>query len=229
MITFGTRAMLRHMPSITINFCGTAIPESRVVKNLGLHMDRHLTFSDHVSHVVQKCSGSLVALMHAKHSLPKRALKPIVNALVISSIRYCISIYGTCSKTESQRIQKIINFAARVISGRKKYDHISDVIKELNWLSVSQLMTYHRVSLINKIIKTGLPETLHECITDREPQHHHRTRQADTLRLHPIKTETGRRLLGHSGLKTYNVVKQNMHKGGKTFKVALMSTVRSEP
>ena len=147
---------------------------------------------------------------------------------MISSIRYCISIYGTCSKTESQRIQKIINFAARVISGRKKYDHISDVIKELNWLSVSQLMTYHRVSLINKIIKTGLPETLHECITDREPQHHHRTRQADTLRLHPIKTETGRRLLGHSGLKTYNVVKQNMHKEGKTFKVALMSTVRSE-
>ena len=75
MIALGTRAMLKHMPSVTINFCGTAVHESRVVKNLGLHMDRHLTFSDHVSHLVQKGSGSLVALMHAKHSLPKKSCK----------------------------------------------------------------------------------------------------------------------------------------------------------
>ena len=228
MITFGTRAMLKHLPNISINFCGTAIQESRVVKNLGLHMDRHLTFSDHVSHVVQKCSGSLAALMHAKHSLPKAALQPVVNALVISSIRYCISIYGTCSKTEEHRVQKIMNFAARVISGRKKYEHISDVIKELNWLSVSQLTTYHRVSLVNKVIKTGLPETLHGCITTGDHRHDHGTRQADTLRLQPIKTETGRRMLGYSGLKSYNTVRQNLRREGHTFKVALMNTVRSE-
>ena len=117
MIVFGTKAMLQNQPKITVNFCGTAIQESRVVKNLGLYMDRHLTFVDHVDHVVAKCSGSLMALVHAKHSLPKSSIKPIVTALVISIVRYCVSIYGTCSKTELHRIQKIINFSARVISG----------------------------------------------------------------------------------------------------------------
>ena len=92
-------------------------------------MDKHMTFVDHVDHVVAKCSGSLVALTHARHSLPRASLKPIVTALVMSIIRYCVSIYGTCSKTELQRIQKIINFGARVISGKKKFDPISEVLK----------------------------------------------------------------------------------------------------
>ena len=51
MIVFGTRAMLRNQPKIAISFCGTMISESRVVKNLGLYMDRHLTFVEHVDHV----------------------------------------------------------------------------------------------------------------------------------------------------------------------------------
>ena len=230
MIIFGTKAMLKHVPSVTVNFCGTRIHETRVVNNLGLYMDRHLTFTDHVSHVVQKCSGNLIALIHAKHSLPKRAIKPLVNALVISTIRYCLSIYGTCTKTEINRIQKIINFAARVISGRKKYEHISDVLRELQWLSAAQLVSYHRVSLIRKTMITGLPETLHQCITacDNHQHNHRRTRQAELLRLQPIRTETGRRLLGHSGLKGYNTVCQHMRRDGRSFRVALMNAVRAD-
>ena len=100
MIVFGTKAMLKNQPAISVKFCGTAIQESRVVKNLGLYMDRHLTFVDHVDHVVAKCSGGLMALTHAKHCLPEATIKPIVTALVISIVRYCVAIYGTCTKTE---------------------------------------------------------------------------------------------------------------------------------
>ena len=130
MIVFGTKAMLKNQPAISVKFCGTAIQESRVVKNLGLYMDRHLTFVDHVDHVVAKCSGGLMALTHAKHCLPEATIKPIVTALVISIVRYCVAIYGTCTKTELHRIQKIINFSARVISGKKKFDHISAILKK---------------------------------------------------------------------------------------------------
>ena len=58
-------------------------------------------------------------LMHAKHSLQKAYINLIVNALVSSSVRYCLSIYGTCTQKELHRIQRLLNFAARVITEEK--------------------------------------------------------------------------------------------------------------
>jgi len=190
-------------------------------------MDRNLSFVEHVNHVVAKCSGALIALMHAKHSLPKASIKPIVNSLVISSVRYCISVYGTCSKTEKDRIHKIINFAARVISGRRKYDQISDVIKKFNWLSVPQLVTYHRTSLVHKIVSTGQPESLFACLTASDHQHDHDTRQSSDMRLPRVTTDVGKRQIAYSGVQFYNTVRSKMR--GRPFKTALHSSLRPEP
>ena len=229
LIMFGTRAMLRNLPSICIKFNGTTINETRVVKNLGVFMDRHMTFTNHVDHVVAKCSGALIALVHARHCLPKHSLKPIVNALVISSLRYCISVYGTCSKTERHRIQKIINFAARVISGLKKHDHVSEVIHKLNWMTADQLVSYHRTSLVHKTLSSGFPTVLHACMTASDHRHGHSTRQSGTLRVPPIRTETGRRQLAYSGVQTFNAVSQARGCSGETFKTALLKWLRSQP
>ena len=48
---------------------------------------------------------------------------------------------------------------------RKQNDHISDVLKELNWLSASQLAQYHRADVVRKDISLELPENLHAIIT----------------------------------------------------------------
>ena len=124
-------------------------------------MNRYMTFSDHVSSVLAKCSGTLIALMHSRHSLPKTSIKPILNALVISSLRYCLSIYGACTKTELHIIQKVKNFAARVISGLKKHDHILVVIQNMSWLAVEKLVvTYHRTKLVHKIMTCGYTQKI---------------------------------------------------------------------
>ena len=104
-------------------------------------MDRHLTFDGHIGQLVPKCTGLLISLCHSKHALPSWTVAHVVNALVVSSIRYCMSIYGSCGKTQLHRIQKLLNFCARVISGRRKYDHISDIIYQLKWLGAELLVT----------------------------------------------------------------------------------------
>ena len=90
-LVLGTPAMLRGLPPVSLNFLGTVVPDSRVVKNLGVIMDCHLNFQAHVDQVTAKCTGTLVGLMHAKHVFPKAVLVTIVQALVTSIVRYCIS------------------------------------------------------------------------------------------------------------------------------------------
>ena len=123
MVVLGTPAMLRHMPAVQLSFCGATVSDSRVVRNLGVTIDRHLNYQSHIAEMARKCNGILIALNHARHVIPKSVLKSIVQALVISIVRHCISVYGTCGETQLHRVQKILNFCARVACGRRKHEH----------------------------------------------------------------------------------------------------------
>ena len=48
-------------------------------------------------------------------------------------------------------------FVCAVISGRRKYDHISDVLRQLGWLRAEQLVSYHRLCLVKTALGTRLP------------------------------------------------------------------------
>ena len=98
-------------------------------------MDPELSWEAHISSIINRCFGILIGLMHARHIIPLAVLPRIVDALVLSHVRYCASVYGSASRTNIAKIQRVFNFSARVISGRRKYDHISDVIDDLAWLS----------------------------------------------------------------------------------------------
>ena len=67
------------------------------------------------------------------HQIPSELLHTLVNALVFLHVRYCLAVYGNESELSIQRLKKVINFALRVISVRRKFDHISDVREELSW------------------------------------------------------------------------------------------------
>ena len=195
LIVFGTRNMLRDLPPVQLKFGNSVITESRVVKNLGLTMDRHLTFESHIDQLVAKCTGVLIALSHSKHVLPSFTVALVVNALVISAIRYCIAIYGTCGRTQLNRIQKLLNFCARVISGRRKYDHISDVLRGLKWLRAEQLVEYHQLCLVKTVIDSNLPPDIAAMFSHVSTAYC--TRQTGHLYCPRAKSSSGVRRLAH--------------------------------
>ena len=205
---FGTRQMLRDFPGdVKVNFIGSKITCSNQARNLGVIFDRNLTFQPHVDHLVPKCTGILIALNQAKHVIPTGTLINLITALVFSTVRYCMSVYGTCNQAQIHRVQKLINFAARVLSGRRKYQHVSDVITNVGWLSARELCLYHRITTVHRVVTLQLPAPLARTIGQPAGQRHqHQTRGADRLTVPRISTEAGRRRLCYSGVTAYNDV-----------------------
>ena len=76
-MVFGTKAMLPHMPPVSIKFGSAVITESHTARNLGVVMDRHLTFEPHIDQLAARSTGILMALSHAKHVLPRDTLAQI--------------------------------------------------------------------------------------------------------------------------------------------------------
>ena len=127
----------------------------------------------------------LTALTHARYVVPVLfvpTIKYLIEALVFSTIRYCLSVYGVCNATQVHRLQKLVNFAARVLTGRRKFDHVSDVIRDAGWFSAADLIQYHRLMVVYRLLCHHVPETLANTIgRPANERHQHNTRGASQL------------------------------------------------
>ena len=207
LIVFGTRQMLHDLPKTSINVNGVTVEEIQRVKSLGLVMDRHLSFEPHVNQLVAKCTGLLIGLIHAKHRLPRDVMPALVNGLVISLIRYCITVYGNSNAQTLARIQKLLNFCARVVSGRRKRDHVRDVLKELNWLPAQDLLTFRTLCSLKGIMTQRQPEDLsNQFKTVRTVRAGRTTRQDNLLAVPRIRNESGRRRFAYRAARAYNTL-----------------------
>jgi hypothetical protein len=104
------------------------------VKDLGVMFDSNLSFDKHILATVSSCMSKLGQISRAKHAFSKDLLVKIINALVFSKLFYCSSVWSNTSNSNIRKLQSVQNFAARIVSGRRKFDHITPVLKELRWL-----------------------------------------------------------------------------------------------
>ena len=178
------------------------------MKNLGVLFDRHLTWDAHVSDVVRKCVGLLIGLRHLRHFLPQHVMMTVVQGLVISRVRYCLSVYGNGSAANDARLMKVVNFATRVVVGLRKYDHVSGARDHLGLRSPRQMCDAQTAIVAHRVRVLGEPEdlaslfsTFADARTCDRP-----TRQDRHLRPPTTRTAAGRRSFTHRATSLLKVV-----------------------
>ena len=82
------------------------------VKSLGVHIDENITWECHVNELSKKIASGISAIKRIRHTVPYKTLS-IYNSLVQPHFDYCSSVWGSCSKNLSQKLQ---NRAAIVIT-----------------------------------------------------------------------------------------------------------------
>ena len=76
-------------------------------------------------------------------------------------------MYGLPDKV-IQTLQRTQNIAARLVSGCRKYDHITPVLKDLHWLPVKQRIQFKILTLTFKALNGLAPEYLLDLLTVKE-------------------------------------------------------------
>ena len=92
----------------------------------------------HVAEVVSKCTGNLCQINRVKHLFDRSTFITIINSLVFSKLFYCSSMWSSTTQKNIARLQKVQNFAARIVTGARQYEHITLMLKELHWLPVAK-------------------------------------------------------------------------------------------
>ena len=106
---------------IAIRIRDREINRADVVKSLGMHIDRHLSRSEHIHKISKKISSAIGALKIARPFFSCKTAVQVYTALIQPHFDYCCSVWDELGRTLATKLQKLQNRAARVIT-RSSYD-----------------------------------------------------------------------------------------------------------
>ena len=142
MVVTSKRSKHLHNPPTSITIGNAQIPFKQSVKNLGFTLDCHLTMNAHVSNIARTCYFELRRLASIRRFLTSTATATLVSAFVLSIIDYCNSLLFGSTNDVTSHLQRIQNYAARVILRLPMSSSITIHLKSLHWLPVKVRNTY---------------------------------------------------------------------------------------
>ena len=137
----GTRQAVKENSSFFFETSGHKFKPSKSIKVLGVMIDQSLTWESHVSLVVRRCTGILVSLYRFRRHFTTAALITIIRAHVFSHILYCLPVWASASGSQLNRIQKLLHFAARVVTGARRAERMSPILRSLGWLNIEDVIS----------------------------------------------------------------------------------------
>ena len=191
-----------------LSFLGKQLAPVEAARDLGVILDTSLTFDDHVTATVASCMSRLGQINRVKHCFDKRTLIIIINALVFSKLFYCSSVWSNTSQSNIAKLQAVQNFACRIVSGSKKYDHVTPIPKQLNWLPVKQHMYYRDSIMAFKCMNGLVPGYLSDQLIKRSSISTRKTRNSQLLNIPLFKTATGQRSFYYRMVSLWNALPQ---------------------
>ena len=107
------------------------------MKSLGVYIDKHLAWHDHIDKLCKKVASAIGALKRVRSFITIDASTQIYKSLIQPHFDYCCTVWDGLGETLSTRLQKLQNRAARVVI-RSSYDtDASDLLDTLHWDNLS--------------------------------------------------------------------------------------------
>ena len=123
---------------------------SSSVRVVGDVFDSKMTLRPQVNSVSRSCFYQIRQLRTIRHYISTDSAETMVNAFVCGRLDYCNSIYVGATEEVHNKLQSVQNAVERLITGRKKYDPISEIIRQLHWLRIPQRSLCKVASIVRR-------------------------------------------------------------------------------
>ena len=169
----------KHLHDLTtsITMGDAQIPFKQSVRTLGFTLDCHLTMNAHVSNIARTCYFELRRLVSIRRFLTSTATATLVSAFVLSRIDYCNSLLFGSTHDVTYNLQRIQNYAARVILCLPNSSSITIHLKPFHWLPVKVRSTYKIACLYYHCHSSTAPSYVTDML-HKKPLHTRNTRSS---------------------------------------------------
>ena len=114
--------------------------------DLGVYLDSKMSVRWNVTRLV--CCGVLRQIRSIRRSVPWSTLSTLIFSFVMSKLDYCNVARAGLPSYGLDRLQSVINAAARLTVGAQHHDHITPLLADLHWLRIPQRIQYKLCILV---------------------------------------------------------------------------------
>jgi hypothetical protein len=196
-----------HPEAIKINDDCT-ISRIRTMKYLGLHLDPHLKWDVHGSHVVRKLTTGAGIMWKLKNVLPMSAKKKIYHSLFATHINYMVMLWGNACDTVIKPIQTVQNRMLRNMYGLDRMHNRVTMYKNIAPDNVLPIRAMNFLKTASFIFMCRNRSTHSNLIFESSKG----IRTRSNLRSASARSCVGRKDILHFGVNLYNYLPLQIRK-----------------
>ena len=166
--------------SLNILIENKQIKQVNECKTLGILIDQHLSWNNNTKNICKKVTAGISALRRVKPFVSKETLISIYNAIIRPHFDYCCEVWDVFGKTQSDRLQKLQNRAARVIMSMSNDIDQSTALQTLGWEPLYIMRRKTKAKLMYKVLNKMAPEPLTKLFTYKNEITNHKLRNIST-------------------------------------------------
>ena len=184
-----------------------------------------------MSALVKSCNYQLRRIGQIRKYLTQEAAEKLIHAFVSSRLDNGNALLYGLPDYQIVRLQRIHNTAARILTRKRKFDHISPVLADLHWLLVKQRIVYKILTLTYRCLHGSAQDYLSELLTPYAPSRTLRSSDSTLLSVPKSRTKSyGDRAFRNASPKLWNNLPLNIRQSEtfSTFKSSLKSYLFKE-
>ena len=190
-------------PALTIN--NVPVKQVSHTKSLGTHIDENLSWNVHIQKLCKKVASGIGAIKRIRPYVHFATMKLIYNCLIQPYFDYCSIIWDSCGSTLADKLQKLQNRAARVLTS-SSYDTNADYLfDKLGWKKLASQRKMAKAIMVYKSLNGLAPDYLSEMFVDRSSITNYALRDTGgKLALPQPRTNYLKNSFGYSGAALWN-------------------------
>ena len=164
--------------------------------------------------IVSGCFVVLRQLRSAHWSVSTAVYQTLVTALVLPRLDYRNSTLVGLPICQLNRLQSVLNAAARSIAGLRRSDHVSDAMASFHWLRIPERIRFKVAVLTFRPLHRTMPRYLSDDlrrIADIPSRSRLRPAATNRLDIHPARLKIGERAFASAGPRIWNSLPDITH------------------
>ena len=142
-----------------------------ITKFLGVMIDSHLQWKEHINCVILKISKCIAIMYNLRDIFKVNTMKQLYNSFIFPYIDYCLEVWDRTYPCNVNPVYAMLKKSIRIIFNAHYNEHTNNYFIELNALKLFDLLKYKMVSSMRiycqKIFKICLYISMARCILDK--------------------------------------------------------------
>ena len=191
---------------LRISLDGVEIEKVSEFKFLGVYIDEHLSWKSHMNKLLAKIHRNLSVVRKNACFLNKKTLIQMYHSMIMSHIRYGITIWHHGQIALRKKIQACANKFLRMIFFMNNRDSVKPLMAEQNMLSVNQIHFTEVAKIMEKVTLDFIPVPFINVFENQTRTSTMVTRNASTYYQRSTIREKCKQAISYTGPFVWNTI-----------------------